>query len=254
MKRYQFAGIVPARYDSMRFPGKPLVMIGGKKMIQRVYEQACKSVDIVFVATDDKRIYDEVLKFGGQALMTSPQHQSGTDRCAEAVDKIAERTGKKIDIVINIQGDEPFIKPEQIDLLKSCFNDRKVEIATLIRKTESGEDIFNPNQPKVVLDSEGNAIYFSRATIPFIRDSDLSDWSKKHVFYKHIGMYAYRTDVLKKITKLPASSLEKAEALEQNRWLENGFRIRTAVTQWESISVDTPDDLERALKHLDHFN
>jgi 3-deoxy-manno-octulosonate cytidylyltransferase (CMP-KDO synthetase) len=186
--------------------------------------------------------------------MTSPQHQSGTDRCAEAVDKIAERTGKKIDIVINIQGDEPFIKPEQIDLLKSCFNDRKVEIATLIRKTESGEDIFNPNQPKVVLDSEGNAIYFSRATIPFIRDSDLSDWSKKHVFYKHIGMYAYRTDVLKKITKLPASSLEKAEALEQNRWLENGFRIRTAVTQWESISVDTPDDLERALKHLDHFN
>lgn len=254
MKRYQFAGIVPARYASTRFPGKPLVMIGGKIMIQRVYEQASKSVDIVFVATDDKRIYDEVLKFGGQALMTSPQHQSGTDRCAEAVDKIAERTGKKIDIVINIQGDEPFIKPEQIDLLKSCFTDRKVEIATLIRKTESGEDIFNPNQPKVVLDSEGNAIYFSRAAIPFIRDYDLSDWSKKHVFYKHIGMYAYRTDVLKKITKLPASSLEKAEALEQNRWLENGFRIRTAVTQWESISVDTPDDLVRALKHLDHFN
>jgi 3-deoxy-manno-octulosonate cytidylyltransferase (CMP-KDO synthetase) len=254
MKRYQFAGIVPARYASARFPGKPLVMIGGKIMIQRVYEQASKSVDIVFVATDDKRIYDEVLKFGGQALMTSPQHQSGTDRCAEAVDKIAERTGKKIDIVINIQGDEPFIKPEQIELLKSCFTDRKVEIATLIRKTESGEDIFNPNQPKVVLDSEGNAIYFSRAAIPFIRDSDVSDWSKKHVFYKHIGMYAYRTDVLKKITELPASSLEKAEALEQNRWLENGFRIRTAVTQWESISVDTPDDLERALKHLDHFN
>jgi 3-deoxy-manno-octulosonate cytidylyltransferase (CMP-KDO synthetase) len=254
MKRYQFAGIVPARYASTRFPGKPLVMIGGKIMIQRVYEQASKSVDIVFVATDDKRIYDEVLKFGGQALMTSPQHQSGTDRCAEAVDKITERTGKKIDIVINIQGDEPFIKPEQIDLLKSCFTDRKVEIATLIRKTESGEDIFNPNQPKVVLDSEGNAIYFSRTAIPFIRDSDLSDWSKKHVFYKHIGMYAYRTDVLKKITKLPASSLEKAEALEQNRWLENGFRIRTAVTQWESISVDTPDDLERALKHLDNFN
>ncbi|MCX6301474.1 MAG: 3-deoxy-manno-octulosonate cytidylyltransferase [Bacteroidia bacterium] len=254
MKRYQFAGIVPARYASTRFPGKPLVMIGGKIMIQRVYEQASKSVDIVFVATDDKRIYDEVLKFGGQALMTSPQHQSGTDRCAEAVDKIAERTGKKIDIVINIQGDEPFIKPEQIDLLKSCFTDRKVEIATLIRKTESGEDIFNPNQPKVVLDSEGNAIYFSRAAIPFIRDYDLSDWSKKHVFYKHIGMYAYKTDVLNKITKLPASSLEKAEALEQNRWLENGFRIRTAVTQWESISVDTPDDLVRALKHLDHFN
>lgn len=182
MKRYQFAGIIPARYASTRFPGKPLVMIGGKIMIQRVYELASKSVDIVFVATDDKRIYDEVLKFGGQALMTSPQHQSGTDRCAEAVDKIAERTGKKIDIVINIQGDEPFIKPEQIDLLKSCFNDRKVEIATLIRKTESGEDIFNPNQPKVVLDSEGNAIYFSRAAIPFIRDSDLSDWSKETCF------------------------------------------------------------------------
>jgi 3-deoxy-manno-octulosonate cytidylyltransferase (CMP-KDO synthetase) len=254
MKQYQFAGIIPARYASTRFPGKPLVMIGGKTMIQRVYEQASRSVDIVFVATDDKRIYDEVLKFGGRALMTSPEHQSGTDRCAEAVDKIAGQTGKKIDIVINMQGDEPFIKPEQIDLLKSCFTDKKVEIATLIRKTESGEDIFNPNQPKVVLDSEGNAIYFSRAAIPFIRDSDFSDWSKNHVFYKHIGMYAYRTDVLKKITKLPAGFLEKAESLEQNRWLENGFRIRTAVTQWESISVDTPDDLERALKHLDHFS
>jgi 3-deoxy-manno-octulosonate cytidylyltransferase (CMP-KDO synthetase) len=229
-------------------------MIGGKIMVRRVYEQASRSVDIVFVATDDIRIYDEVLKFGGRAIMTSPEHQSGTDRCAEAVDKITEQTGKKIDIVINIQGDEPFIKPEQIDLLKSCFADSKVEIATLLRKTESGEDIFNPNQPKVVLDSKGNAIYFSRAAIPFIRDFDISDWSKKHVFYKHIGMYAYRSDVLKKITKLPASPLEKAESLEQNRWLENGFRIRTAVTKWESISIDTPDDLERALKHLDHFN
>jgi 3-deoxy-manno-octulosonate cytidylyltransferase (CMP-KDO synthetase) len=254
MKRYQFAGIIPARYDSKRFPGKPLVRIGDKTMIQRVYKQVSKSVDLVFVATDDIRIYDEVLKFGGSAVMTSPEHQSGTDRCAEAVDRITDQTGREIDIVINIQGDEPFIRPEQIDLLKSCFTDNKVDIATLIRKTEPGEDIFNPNQPKVILDSEGNAIYFSRATIPFIRDFEPSDWSKKHIFYKHIGLYAYRSDVLKKITRLPSSSLEKAESLEQNRWLENGFRIRTAVTPWESISVDTPDDLERALKHLDHFN
>ncbi len=254
MKCYQFAGIIPARYASKRFPGKPLVMIGDKIMVQRVYEQVSRSVDIVFVATDDKRIFDEVLKFGGKALMTSAEHPSGTDRCAEAVDKIMDQTGKKIDIVINIQGDEPFVKPEQIDLLKSCFTDRNVEIATLIRKTTPGEDIFNPNQPKVILDSAGNAIYFSRAAIPFIRDYDLSEWSEKYIFYKHIGLYAYSTEVLKRITKLPASPLEKAESLEQNRWLENGFKIRTAVTKWESIGIDTPEDLQRALEHLGHFN
>ncbi len=254
MKRNQFAGIIPARYASKRFPGKPLIMIGDKTMVQRVYDQVRKSVDIVFVATDDKRIFDEVLKFGGKAVMTSPSHLSGTDRCAEAVDMIMDQTGRKIDVVINIQGDEPFIKPGQVDLLKSCFSDSNVEIATLIRKTAPGEDIFNTNQPKVILDSAGNAIYFSRAAIPFIRDFELSEWSEKHIFYKHIGLYAYSTDALKRITKLPVSPLEKAESLEQNRWLENGFKIRTALTEWESIGVDTPEDLKRALEHLGHFN
>jgi 3-deoxy-manno-octulosonate cytidylyltransferase (CMP-KDO synthetase) len=254
MKRYQFAGIIPARYASKRFPGKPLVLIRDKTVVQRVYEQVNNSVDTLFVATDDKRIYDEVLKFGGKAIMTSADHQSGTDRCAEAVEGIMEQTGKKIDIVINIQGDEPFIKPEQIDLLKSCFTDKDVEIATLVRKINPGEDIFNPNQPKVILDSEGNAIYFSRAAIPFFRDAEPAEWSYRYVYYKHIGLYAYRTDVLKRITRLPVSPLEMAESLEQNRWIENGFRIKTTMTKWESIGIDTPDDLQRALDYLEHFN
>jgi 3-deoxy-manno-octulosonate cytidylyltransferase (CMP-KDO synthetase) len=241
-----FTGIIPARFASSRFPGKPLALIGNKSMIQRVYEQAGKSISSVYVATDDKRIYEAVLTFGGKAVMTSADHQSGTDRCAEAADLIEDETGKKIDIVINIQGDEPFIKPEQIDLLKECFSNGKVEIATLVRKAEPGEDIFNPNQPKVVLNTEGDAIYFSRAAIPFIREAEKSEWTRKHIFYKHIGLYAYRTETLKKITCLARSPLEISESLEQNRWIENGFRIRTAVTKWESVGIDTPDDLERA--------
>jgi len=250
---HKFAGIIPARYASSRFPGKPLVKIGNKSMIQRVYEVARETLEAVYVATDDKRIFDAVLNFGGKAIMTSPDHYSGTDRCAEAVSKIYLETGTKIDIVINIQGDEPFIKSEQIDLLMKCFSDETVEIATLIRKVEPGEDIFNPNQPKVILNSKGDAIYFSRAAIPFIRDAEKNEWSGKHDFYKHIGLYAYRTETLKKITLLPRSSLEISESLEQNRWLENGYRIRTAVTLWESISIDTPDDLEKAKILLKHF-
>ncbi len=243
---YQFAGIIPARYASTRFPGKPLVMIGNKPMVERVYEQALKSLTMVFVATDDERIFEAVRKFGGKAVMTSPEHFSGTDRCAEAVDKIMKEIGEKIDVVINIQGDEPFIQPEQIDLLKLCFNDKTVQIATLIRKAAAGEDIFNPNQPKVILDNEGNAIYFSRAAIPYIRDYEGQEWSARHVYYKHIGLYAYKTEVLKKITKLQRSFLEKAESLEQNRWIENGFKIRCATTEWESFGIDTPEDLKRA--------
>jgi len=243
---YQFAGIIPARYASTRFPGKPLVMIGNKPMVERVYEQALKSLTMVFVATDDERIFEAVGKFGGKAVMTSPEHFSGTDRCAEAVDKIMKEIGEKIDVVINIQGDEPFIQPEQIDLLKLCFNDKTVQIATLIRKAAAGEDIFNPNQPKVILDNDGNAIYFSRAAIPYIRDYEGQEWSARHVYYKHIGLYAYKTEVLKKITKLQRSFLEKAESLEQNRWIENGFKIRCATTEWESFGIDTPEDLKRA--------
>jgi 3-deoxy-manno-octulosonate cytidylyltransferase (CMP-KDO synthetase) len=251
--QYNYAGIIPARFASSRFPGKPLALIGNKPMIQRVYEQALKRLDLVYVATDDKRIFETVINFGGKAIMTSSDHQSGTDRCAEAVTGITGETGKMIDIVINIQGDEPFIKPEQIDLLMKCFTGEKTEIATLVRRSEPGEDIFNPNQPKVILNSEGDAIYFSRAAIPFIRDAEKSDWSKKHIYYKHVGLYAYRTEVLKKITLMARSSLEIAESLEQNRWIENGFRIRTAVTLWDNISIDTPDDLEKAKLLLEHL-
>jgi 3-deoxy-manno-octulosonate cytidylyltransferase (CMP-KDO synthetase) len=241
-----FAGIIPARYASSRFPGKPLAMIGGKSMIQRVYEQAAKSLGLVYIATDDGRIYDSVISFGGKVVMTSPDHQSGTDRCIEAAGIIEKGTGTKIDIVVNIQGDEPFIRPEQIELLMKCFDDENTEIATLVRRVEPGEDIFNPNQPKVILNTKGDAIYFSRAAIPYIREAEKSEWAAKHVFYKHIGLYAYRTETLRKITDLARSPLEIAESLEQNRWLENGYSIRTAVTIWESIGIDTPDDLERA--------
>jgi 3-deoxy-manno-octulosonate cytidylyltransferase (CMP-KDO synthetase) len=243
---YYYTGIIPARYASSRFPGKPLVTIGGKPMIQRVYEQALKSIDTVYVATDDQRIFDAVSGFGGKAVMTSPEHKSGTDRCAEAAGEIMRLNGTSIDVVVNIQGDEPFIRPEQIDQLMSCFDDESVNIATLIHRVEPGEDIFNPNHPKVILDKSGNAIYFSRAAIPYIRDTEKDKWTSRHIYYKHLGLYAYRTGTLNRITSLPGSSLEKAESLEQNRWLENGFKIRTALTDWESICIDTPDDLERA--------
>lgn len=251
---YQFAGIIPARYASSRFPGKPLALVGNKTMIQRVYEQAFKSISLVYVATDDKRIFDTVISFGGNAVMTSADHMSGTDRCTEAVNIVTAETGKKIDIVINIQGDEPFIKPEQIDLLKQCFSGDDVEIATLVRVVAPGEDIFNTNQPKVILNKAGYALYFSRAAIPFIRDSEKNEWSSKHVYYKHIGLYGYRTETLRKITLLPRSPLEISESLEQNRWIENGFQIKTAVTEWESIGIDTPEDLEKARLLPEYFN
>lgn len=245
-ERLNFAGIIPARYASTRFPGKPLALIGNKPMIQIVYEQASISLDTVYVATDDNRIFDAVTAFGGKVVMTSAAHRSGTDRCAEAVEHIMKETGIHVDVVINIQGDEPFIKPEQIEALKKCFSDKIVEIATLVRKVKQGEDIFNPNQPKVILNSEGDAIYFSRAAIPYLRDAEPEEWTRKHIYYKHIGLYAYRAEALRKITLLPPGSLEIAESLEQNRWLENGFRIRTATTLWENIGVDTPHDLKKA--------
>ena len=250
---YHFAGIIPARYASSRFPGKPLVTIGDKPMIQRVYEQASKSLDIVYIATDDQRIFDAVSDFGGRAVMTSAEHQSGTDRCAEAFNILTKERGIEADVVVNIQGDEPFIRPEQVDLLVSCFADKSVEIATLVRKVEPGEDITNPNHPKVILDLLGNAIYFSRNIIPFIRDAEMSEWTLLHPYYKHIGLYAYKTEILNRITLLPRSSLEKTESLEQNRWLENGYRIRTAKTEWESICIDTPGDLDKARKFFNQL-
>jgi len=254
VKEHHFTCIIPARYASTRFPGKPLAVIGGKTMIQRVYDQACKVLPEVFVATDDKRILDAVVSFGGRVIMTSHDHRSGTDRCSEAIDKIEKETGIDLDVIINIQGDEPFIKPEQIRLLMSCFSDESVEIATLIRKAGEGEDLFNPNQPKVVISSSGDALYFSRSTIPYFREADENEWSYKHPYYKHLGIYAYKKETLKKITLLQHSSLEKAESLEQNRWIENNFKIRTAVTLWESLGIDTPEDLERAKEFLKDFD
>lgn len=251
-KNLKAIGIIPARYASTRFPGKPLVDIAGKTMIQRVYEQAskAKSLSKVVVATDDDRIAGEVTNFGGEFIFTSSDHQSGTDRCAEVIETL---TG--YDIVINIQGDEPFIEPAQIDLLTSCFTEEKVQLATLIKSIQSQESVYNPNSPKVVIDVNGRALYFSRSPIPFIRNGEPGVWAEKHQFYQHIGIYGYRTEALKAITQLPPSSLEIAESLEQLRWIENGFYIQTKVTDLETVAIDTPEDLLKlnnlldALKH-----
>jgi 3-deoxy-manno-octulosonate cytidylyltransferase (CMP-KDO synthetase) len=243
-------GIIPARYASTRFPGKPLAHIDGKPMIRLVYEQASRALGSVYVATDDHRIYDTVRGFGGNAVMTSSDHRSGTDRCAEAAVLIEKETGNTPEAIINIQGDEPFIRPDQISLLASCFDDKNVEIATLIRKVEKDEDLFNVNQPKVVVGLSGDAIYFSRSVIPYLRGEKPEEWASRHTYYKHLGIYGYRKDTLLKLTMLSPGPLEIAESLEQNRWLENGFRIRTAVTKWESIGIDTPEDLENAKAFL----
>lgn len=240
----KFIGIIPARFASSRFPGKPLIDIGGKTMIQRVYEQALKSTSLskVTVATDDARIFEHVQSFGGSVVMTSASHQSGTDRCYEAAVKLS---AEKDAVVLNIQGDEPFILPQQIDLLCSCFADEAVKIATLIKKIENDSELQNPSTPKVIINKNSEAIYFSRSIIPFVRNKEVGEWLAAAVFYKHIGIYAYRMETLCEITQLVQSDLEIAESLEQLRWIENGYKIKTAITQHESIAVDTPQDLEK---------
>lgn len=237
-------GLIPARYPSTRFPGKPLIDIGGKSMIRRVYEQAKKASSLtdVIVATDDDRILSHVIDFGGNAVMTSDQHQSGTDRCAEVASRLPD-----MDVIINIQGDDPFIDPKQIELLCACFEDNDTVLATLVKKITGGEELFNPNIPKVIFNNRKEAIYFSRTPIPYLRDKEQATWLENHQYYKHLGIYGYKTDTLQKISKLPVSSLEKAEALEQLRWIENGYAIRVAVTDLESFAIDTPDDLQRLL-------
>lgn len=245
----KFIGIIPARYSSSRFPGKPLADMAGKPMIQRVYEQVKLALDEVWVATDDTRILEAVEAFRGNAVMTSASHKSGTDRCKEAYQKI----NKDFDVIINIQGDEPFIQPKQINAIKDCFDTPNIELATLVKpfKKEDGfEALFNNNSPKVVINKNNEAIYFSRSIIPYIRDVHHTEWLDKHTFYKHIGMYAYRVDILNKITELPQSSLELAESLEQLRWIENGYKIKVGYTNVETIGIDTPDDMEKALKLL----
>ena len=246
----KYIGIIPARFASTRFPGKPLADMLGKPMIQRVYERVQGVLDAVCVATDDTRIEEAVKQFGGQVVMTSDRHRSGTDRCYEAY----QRCGAGYDVVINIQGDEPFIHPEQIETLKGCFADPTTQIATLVKAFRADGDfertLFNPNSPKVVFNQQHEALYFSRSIIPYIRGEKYTEWLKTHTFYKHIGLYAYRAEVLKEITQLPQSPLELAESLEQLRWLENGYKIKVGITDQETIGIDTPEDMEKALAFL----
>jgi 3-deoxy-manno-octulosonate cytidylyltransferase (CMP-KDO synthetase) len=245
----KFLGIIPARYASTRFPGKPLAKLEGKTVIERVYEQVAHVLDATYVATDDERIRQTVEDFGGKAIMTSVNHKSGTDRCFEALMKI----GGDYDVVVNIQGDEPFIQPDQIEAVKQCFDDPTTQIATLVKPFDT-DDVFeileNINSPKVVIDKNRNALYFSRSIIPFQRNTKKTDWLKNHTYYKHIGLYAYRSKVLQEITALPQSSLELAESLEQLRWLENGYHIKVGISRVETIGIDTPQDLKRAEQFL----
>jgi 3-deoxy-manno-octulosonate cytidylyltransferase (CMP-KDO synthetase) len=244
----KFIGIIPARYASTRFPGKPLAMIGSQTMIERVYRRACLALDEVVVATDDERIASTVANFGGRAIMTSPNHQSGTDRCYEAYCL----SGSQADAVINIQGDEPFIDPKQINQLKESL-EAGAPIATLIRKFDPAmgfEALFDSNTPKVVTDAQGHALYFSRSIIPYVRTVKYTEWLDTATFYTHVGLYGYRAEVLAELVKMPRSPLEIAESLEQLRWLQGGYQIQTAVTDCPTIGIDTPEDLARAIESI----
>lgn len=240
MKR--FVGIIPARYASTRFPGKPLAILGGKTVIERVYTQVADALDDAYVATDDTRIFDTVTGFGGKAVMTRTDHKSGTDRIEEAVEKI----GGQWDVVVNVQGDEPFIQRSQIDTLCRCFDDDDTQIATLGKPFDSMEAVDNPNSPKIVTDLRGYALYFSRSVIPYVRGAEHDAWMGHYPYLKHLGIYAYRREVLEAVTRLPQSPLELAESLEQLRWLQHGYKIKVGTTDVETIGIDTPDDLARA--------
>ena len=245
-----FLGIIPARYASVRFPGKPLALLGSKPVIQWVYEKSCQILEHVYVATDDERIYNTVSGFGGKAVMTSSEHPSGTDRCAEALKIISKKSGINFKYVINIQGDEPFIQASQIQLLTESFRYESTDIATLAKKITSWSEIFDINKPKVVFDKHHFALYFSRSPIPYIRNLDKEEWPGNHEFYKHIGIYAYKAEILTKLNQLSPSPLEKAESLEQLRWLQNGYRIYVGETESENIGIDTPEDLEKAKRMI----
>ena len=242
----KFIGIIPARYASTRFPGKPLALLGGKPVIQHVYEKVAAVLETAYVATDDERIYDAVKSFGGQVVMTRTDHKSGTDRIEEAIEKI----GGEWDVVVNVQGDEPFVAKSQLDTICHCFDDPTTQIATLGKPFESMEAVQNPNSPKIVVDNMGFAMYFSRSVIPYVREKEKSSWLTHYPFLKHLGIYAYRKDVLRQVTQLPQSSLEIAESLEQLRWLQNGFKIKVGTTDVETVGIDTPQDLERAEEFL----
>ena len=242
----KFIGIIPARYASTRFPGKPLALLGGKPVIQHVYEKVAAVLETAYVATDDERIYDVVKSFGGQVVMTRTDHKSGTDRIEEAIEKI----GGEWDVVVNVQGDEPFVAKSQLDTICHCFDDPTTQIATLGKPFESMEAVQNPNSPKIIVDNMGFAMYFSRSVIPYVRGKEKSSWLTHYPFLKHLGIYAYRKDVLRQVTQLPQSSLEIAESLEQLRWLQNGFKIKVGTTDVETVGIDTPQDLDRAEEFL----
>lgn len=240
------AGIIPARYSSSRFPGKPLAMIDGKSMIQRVYEQACKChrLNSVIVATDSQVIYSHVTDFGGKVVMTSEKHHSGTERCHEALVK-EEKKGNEFDVIVNIQGDEPFIDPMQIEQVADLFQNKKVQIGTLLKTITDKTQRNDPNTVKAIKNKNNEALYFSRATIPFQREKDLESSKTETIFYKHIGIYGYRSSILKQLVKLPIGMLEQAEALEQLRWLEHGFKINIDLTESDTQGIDTYDDILR---------
>ena len=245
----KFIGIIPARYGSTRFPGKPLAEICGKTVIRRVYEQASMALDTVVVATDDERIYNAVEAFGGKVVMTGTHHKSGTDRVQEAY----EKWGQAYDVIVNIQGDEPFIQPQQLEAIKACFQEPSTQIATLVKPFTEDDGIAalrNPNSPKVVVDDKMRALYFSRSVVPYLRGVEPDEWLAHHTFYKHIGLYAYRPEVLREITALPQSPLEMAESLEQLRWLQAGYHIQVGISEVETIGIDTPEDLVRAEEFL----
>lgn len=241
--------IIPARYASTRFPAKPLAMLGGRYIIERVYRQAQRAFRDVVVATDDERIVSAVEGFGGRAVMTSSEHQCGTDRCYEAMQIV----GGDYDIIVNVQGDEPFVRPEQLEALVECFRDPEVDIATLAKpftEADGWEALSNPNSPKVVLSKDMRAMYFSRSVIPYMRDAKPEEWLTRHKYYKHLGLFAFRAKTLRQITALEQTPLELTEKLEQLRWLENGYRIGVAITEQETVGIDTPEDLCRAERFL----
>lgn len=241
----KFLAIIPSRYASTRFPGKPLALLGGRTVVQRVYERVSKVFKDVCVATDDDRIATAVRDFGGNVVMTSSSHRSGTDRCCEAADKL----GLQPDVVVNVQGDEPFIETSQLESVIRCFDDEATDIATLVKPfaaTDGWEALSNPNSPKVVVDNDDNAIYFSRSVIPYLRGVPQQEWLQHHTYYKHIGLYAYRMKVLHEICTMPQGQLEVAESLEQLRWLQAGYRIKVGYTQVETVGIDTPEDLRKA--------